>query len=62
MAALNEDCRDHQLTATYRSVKQRWIVIYSAPRQTQAQRTVNTQWGQQSDRAGKAWKKLGTTS
>lgn len=58
LASLTEGYRYHELPSTYGGMEQRWVLIYSAHRQSQAQRTVDKQWGQQSDHEGKAFKKL----
>jgi transposase len=50
MAPLTEGYRYQALTSTYGGVAQRWVLIDSAPRQPQAQRTVDTQLCQQSDK------------
>lgn len=42
-------------------MEQRWLLIYSAHRQSQAQRTVDKQWRQQSDQEVKGFKKLCST-
>jgi hypothetical protein len=39
-------------------VEQRWVLLHSAPRQPQAQRTVDTQRLTQSEHEGKAFKHL----
>jgi transposase len=62
MAALQEGYRYHELTATYGGVEQRWVLIYSEPRQAPAQRTVDKQLRQQSDKEVKAFKKLCSTA
>ena len=49
MAPLQEGYRYQELTSTYGGVEQRWLLIYSEPRQPQAQRTVDKQLRQQSD-------------
>jgi transposase len=57
-----EGYRYHELTSTYGQVEQRWVLIYSAPRQAQAQRTVDKQLLKHSDQDIKAFKKwCGTT-
>jgi transposase len=62
MAPLTEGYRYQALTSTYGGVAQRWLLIYSVPRQPQAQRTVAKQLRTQSDQEVKAWQKLcGTT-
>ena len=43
MAPLTEGYRYHVLPSTYGGVEQRWVLIYSEPRQPQAQRTVDKQ-------------------
>jgi transposase len=58
MVSLQEGYRSHELTSTYGGVEQRWVLIYSEPRQAQAQRTVDKQLRQQSDQEVKALKKL----
>jgi transposase len=61
MASLMEGYRYQELTATYGKVEHRWVLIYSEPRQAQAQRTVDKQLRQQSDQDIKAFKKLCST-
>lgn len=62
MAPLAEGYRYQALTSTYGGVAQRWVLIYSEPRQPQAQRSVDKQLRKQSDREGKAFHQLcGTT-
>jgi transposase len=62
LASLQEGYRYHELTSTYGRLAQRWVLIYSELRQPQAQRTVDRQLRQQSDKRVKAGKKLcGTT-
>jgi transposase len=56
MASLQEGYRYHALTATYGGVEQRWVLISSEARQPQAQRTVNKQLHQQTDKEVKAFK------
>ena len=58
MASLNEGYRYHELPSTYGGLEQRWVLIYSEPRQLQAQRTVDKQLRKQSDQEIKALKKL----
>lgn len=55
MASLQEGYRDHELTATYGGVEQRWLLMDSEPRQPPAQRTVDKPWRQQSDKEVKAF-------
>ena len=45
------------LPSTSGGVAQRWMRIHSAPRQPQAQRTVDKHLRQQSEQEGNAWKK-----
>jgi transposase len=62
MASLQEGYRYHELTSTYGGVEQRWLLMYSEPRQPPAQRTVDKQWRRQSDKEVKAFQQLcGTT-
>jgi len=61
MASLTEGYRYHELPSRYGGVPQRWVLIYSEPRQPQAQRTVDKQVRRQSDQEVKAWKKLCST-
>jgi transposase len=58
MAPLTEGYRCQVLPSTYGGVQQRWVLFYSAPRHPQAQRTVDKQLLKQSDKEGKAFKKL----
>lgn len=62
MAVLNEDYRYRALPSSYGGVQQRWFLIYSEPRQTQARRTVDRQWRKQSDKEAQALKKLCRTT
>jgi transposase len=48
--------------STYGGVEQRWVLIYSEARQPQAQRTVDTQLRQLTDKEGKALKTLCRTT
>jgi transposase len=61
MASLQADDRYLALTSSYGGVPQRWVLIYSAPRQPQAQRTVDKQVRKQSDQEVPVWKKLCST-
>jgi transposase len=58
MAPLTEGYRYQVVPSTYGGVEQRWMLIYSEPRQSQAQRTVDKQLRQHSEQEVKAWKKL----
>jgi transposase len=55
---LSEGYRYQLLHSTYGGVAQRWVLIYSEPRQPQAQRTADKQWRKQSDQDLKAFQKL----
>ena len=58
MLPLTEGYSQHVLTSTYGGIKQRWVLIYSEPRQPQAKRTVDKSLLQQSEQEVKAFKKL----
>ena len=58
MMPLSGGYRDQLLHSTYGGVAQRWALIYSEPRQPQAQRTADKQWSKQSDQDLKAFHKL----
>jgi transposase len=58
MMPLSEGYRYQLLHSTYGGVAQRWALIYSKPRQPQAQRTADKQWSKQSDQDLKAFHKL----
>lgn len=58
MAPLREGYRSHALTSTYGGVEQRWVLIYSEHRQTQAQHTVDKQRLKHSATEAKAFQKL----
>ena len=62
MAPLTEGYRYHVVPSSYGGVAQRWVLIYSEPRQSQAQRTVDKQWLKQSDREVKAFQALCRTA
>src|SRR5919202_636005 len=62
MAPLTEGYRYHVVPSSYGGVAQRWVLIYSEPRQPQAQRTVDKQWLKQSDREVKAFQTLCRTA
>src|SRR5215475_13046843 len=62
MAPLREGYRFRVVSSTYGGVAQRWVLLYSEPRQPQAQRTVDTQWRKQSDREVRAFKRLCRTT
>ncbi len=62
MTSFQEGYRYHESTSTYGGVEQRWVLMYSEPRQPQAQRTVDKQWRTQSDKEVKVFQHLcGTT-
>jgi transposase len=58
MPPLTEGYRYQELTSTYGQVEQRWVLIYSASRQRQAQRTVAKHLLTQGEKEVKAFKKL----
>src|SRR5713101_6235978 len=58
MTSFQESYRYYESTSTYGGVEQRWVLIYSEPRQPQAQRTVDKQLRKQSDKEGKAFQHL----
>jgi transposase len=62
MAPLTEGYRYHVVPSSYGGVAQRWVLIYSEPRQPQAQRTVDKQWRKQSEREVKAFQTLCRTA
>jgi transposase len=62
MASLQEGYRYHNWTSAYGGVEQRWLLIFSEHRQTQAQRSVDKQLRTQSDQEVKAFKKLCKTA
>ena len=62
MAPLREGYRCRVVSSTYGGVAQRWVLLYSEPRQPQAQRTVDTQWRKQSAQEVKAFKRLCQTA
>jgi transposase len=59
MAPLTEGYRYRVVPSNYGGVAQRWVLIHSARRQSQAQRTVDKQWRTHSDEEVKAFKRLG---
>jgi transposase len=61
-AVLSEGSRYAVLASGYGGVAQRWVLLSSAHRQPQAQRTVDTQLRQHGDRAGKACQQLCRTA
>jgi transposase len=62
MAPLTEGYRSHVVPSSYGGVAQRWVLIYSEPRQPQAQRTVDKQWHKQSAHEVKAFQTLCRTA
>jgi transposase len=62
MPPLMEGYRAQQVTSTYGGVAQRWGFLDSEPRRSQAQRTVDKPWRQQSDKESQAFKKLCSTA
>jgi transposase len=62
MASRPDGSREAVVASHYGGVAQRWVLLYSAPRQLQAQRTVDTQWLKQRDQEGTAFKRLCRTA
>jgi transposase len=62
MVPLTEDYRYHVVRSSYGGVEQRWVLIHSAPRQPQAQRTVDRQLLKHSEQEGRAFKQLCRTA
>jgi len=62
MAPLTAGSRSHVVPASYGGIAPRWVLIYSEPRQPQAQRTVDKQGRKQSDHEGKAFQTLCRTA
>ena len=62
MMPLSEGYRSQLLHSTSGGVAQRWALIYSEPRQPQAQRTVDKQWRTQRDQDLTAFHKLCRTA
>jgi transposase len=62
MAPLMEEYRYQVVPSTYGGVEQRWVLIHSAPRQPQAQRTVDKQLRKHSEQEVKAFKHLCRTT
>ena len=62
MAPLTEGYRYHVVPSSYGGVAQRWVLIYSEPRQPQAQRTVDKQWLKQRADEVKAFQTLCRTA
>src|SRR5215510_12865318 len=62
MAPLTEGYRSRVVPSSYGGVAQRWGLIYSAPRQPQAQRTVDKPWLKQSDHEVTAFQTLCRTA
>ena len=58
MAPLQENYRYHELTSTYGGVEQRWLLVYSEPRQARVQNTVDKQVFKQSEKELQAFKNL----
>jgi transposase len=59
MAPLLDGYRDRVLTSTDGGVAQRWLLVFSEPRQSQAQRTVDTHLLKRSEQDVNAFTKLG---
>lgn len=62
MEVLGESYRYHMLASTYGGVAQRWMLVYSAQRCPQAQRSVDKHWRRQSEAEAKAFHKLCRTA
>jgi transposase len=62
MAPLTEGYRYRIVPSSYGGVEQRWVLIHSELRQSQAQRTVDKQWRKQSEHEVKAFKTLCRTA
>jgi transposase len=62
MVPLTAGYRYHMVPSSYGGVAQRWVLIYSEPRQPQAQRTVDKQWLKQSEREVKTFQTLCRTA
>jgi transposase len=62
MTPLTEGYRYQVVPSNYGGVEQRWVLIYSEPRQPQAQRTIDRQWLKQSAHEVKACKTLCRTA
>ena len=62
MAPLQEGYRYRVVPSTYGGVAQRWVLVYSEPRQPQAQRAVDKQGRKHSDQEVKAFKTLCRTA
>ena len=58
MEPLAESYRYHMLASTYGGVAQRWMLVYSAHRRPQAQRSVDKHWCTQSTAETKAFQNL----
>ena len=58
MVPLGERYRAQAFVSTYGGVEQRWLLVHSEPRQSQAQRTVAKQLGKQGDAEVRAFKQL----
>ena len=62
LAPLTEGYRYAESTSTYGGVEQRWVLMYSEPRQAQVQRTIDKQLHKQSDKEVKAFQHLCRTT
>ena len=58
MLALQEGYRYDDVASSYGGVEQRWFVIYSEPRHSQAQRTVDKRWLKHSEQEAHAFQQL----
>jgi transposase len=62
MAPLIEGYRYQMMRSSYGGIAQRWMLLHSAARQPQAQRTVDTQLLKHSEQEGKAFQQLCRTT
>jgi hypothetical protein len=62
MAPLTAGYRYHVVPSSYGGIAQRWVLLSSAPRQPQAQRTVDKPWFKQRADAVKAFQTLCRTA
>ena len=62
MAPLTEGYRSHVVRSSYGGVEQRWVLLHSAARQPQAQRTVDKQLLKCSEQEAKTFKNLCRTA
>ena len=58
MAPRTRGSRHRVVPSSYGGVEQRWVLLYSAPRQVRVQRTMDTQLRKPSEQEGQAFKHL----